>query len=321
MSRRRITLLLSALATMALSVGVAHATTGSTIGFPQPKVYVPFEQGSAFEGRYVVSGIGRGAGVRSAEMKIEFEEDSSPAFLVGISEFYLYNSVGQTEIGLFSLYPFKPLPNGKGVTVDILKQGLGGYGQLTPAGELTLFTPHSEETIKGELKLHGGGPYPIVLKRLADDQTTHGNPPAAKQLAENAKPSNPNWGAEPSEYEGEYELTNPAPDPTKGAGTLAAVISVAQGLGVKGTTVTGGSMKVAGNPATADVTVETGAESQSFTLTDLAWEGDLRVATAHRGDASGPVVGRFEGTASQDVIKGTLDSGHSIYQLSFQRQG
>ena len=321
MRRRRLVLVLVALATMALSVGVARATTGSTIGFPQPKVYVPFQKGSAFEGGYVVSAIGRGAGVRSAEMKIEFEEDSSPAFLVGISQFYLYNSVGQTEIGLFSLYPFKPLAGEKGVSVDILKEGLGGYGQLNPAGELTLFTPHNENTIKGELSLHGGGPWPIVLRRLDEDKATPGNPPAAKQLAESGEPSNPGWGVEASEYDGEYKLTNPAPDPTKGAGTLAAVIGVAQGLGVKGTTITGGSMKVDGNPATAEVVVKTGSESQAFTLTDLAWQGDLRVAQVHRGKANGPAVGKFEGTGSQDAVKGTLEAGHSIYSLDFKREG
>jgi hypothetical protein len=32
--------------------------------------------------------VGSGAGIRSGEMKFEFEEGSSPQFLVGISEFY-----------------------------------------------------------------------------------------------------------------------------------------------------------------------------------------------------------------------------------------
>ena len=114
---------------------------------------------------------------------------------------------------------------------------------------------------------------------------------------------------------------NAAEDPTAKAGTLGAVIGVAQGLGVKQTVVTGGSMKVEGKPATAEVTVDTGGESRAFTLTNLAWEGDVRVGQVHTEGANGPAVGRFEGTERNGVIKGSLDAGHSLYQLTFKHEG
>ena len=75
-------------------------------------------------------------------------------------------------------------------------------------------------------------------------------------------------------------------------------------------------MKVEGNPATAEVTVKTGGEPQTFTLTDLAWEGDLRVAQVHDEGPNSPPVGRFEGTGGQGEVKGTLVSGHSVYKLN-----
>lgn len=155
---------------------------------------------------------------------------------------------------------------------------------------------------------------------MADDESTNGHPPAAKQLPE-VEPTNSGWGAEASEYDGEYELTNAAEDPTAKAGTLGPVIGVAQGLGVKGAVVSGGSMKVGGNPPIAEVTVETGGESRTFTLTKLAWEGDKRVAQVHDEGPSSPPVGRFEGTGGQGEIKGSLVSGHSVYKVEFKLKG
>jgi hypothetical protein len=133
-----------------------------------------------------------------------------------------------------------------------------------------------------------------------------------------AEPTNPGWGANASEYEGEYELTNAAEDPTAKAGTLGAVIGVAQGLGVNGAVVTGGSMTVEGNPAIAEVKVQTGTSERDFTLTDLAWEGDKRTAQVHNEGAGSPPVGRFEGTGGKGVVKGSLVSGHSLYKVEFQ---
>jgi hypothetical protein len=320
MRRLKLVLVLGGMIALPASVGVAWATTGATTGYPQPKVVVPATVSGPFENRYVLTAVGSGAGIRSGEMKFEFEEGSSPEFLVGISEFYSYSPDGSIETGLFTFYPFTEIPGGKGLKAPALKVGASAtYGQVTPDGELRMFTPHGDR-VKGEIRLHGDGPWPVEFRILGEDESTGGHPPVAKQLPE-AEPTNPGWGAEASEYDGEYELTNGAPDPTEKAGTLGAVIGVAQGLGVKGAVVSGGSMKVAGNPPTAEVTVQTGGQSRTFTLTKLAWEGDKRTAQVHDEGPNSPPVGRFEGTGGQGEVKGTLVSGHTVYKLEFKLKG
>jgi hypothetical protein len=310
-------IVLGGLLALLTSVGAAWATTGATTGYPQPKVVVPSNVSAPYENRYVLTAVGSGAGIRSGEMKFEFEEGSSPQFLVGISEFYSYSPDGSIETGLFTFYPFTELPGGKGVAAPVLKVGASAsYGQVTPDGELQLYKIEGDK-VKGQIRLHGDGPWPVEFRILADNESTGGSPPAAKQLRE-ANPTNPGWGAEGSEYDGEYELTNAASDPTAAAGTLAAVIGVAQGLGVKGAVVSGGSMKVAGNPATAEVEVKTGGETRNFTLTDLAWAGDKRTAQVHDEGADSPPVGRFEGTGGDGEVKGSLVSGHSVYKVEFK---
>src|SRR6202012_4539797 len=164
-----------------------------------------------------------------------------------------------------------------------------------------------------------GGPWRVEFRILGENESTGGHPPAAKQLPE-AEPNNPGWGAEASEYDGEYELTNGAANPTEKAGTLGAGIGGAQGLGTKGAVVSGGSMTVkgSGKPATAEVTVETGGSSRHFTLTKLAWAGDKRVAQVHEGGPTSPPVGRLEGTGGQGELKGRLIDGHSVYEVEFK---
>src|ERR1700753_3211672 len=310
MRRLKLVLVLGGLLALLTSVGVAMATTGATTGYPQPKVVVPTSVSAPYEQRYVLTAVGSGAGIRSGEMKFEFEEGSSPQFLVGISEFYAYNPDGQIETALFTFYPFTELPGGKGLKAPVLKVGASAsYGQVTPDGELQLFKIEGDR-VKGQMRLHGNGPWPVEFRILAENETTGGHPPAAKQLPE-SEPNNPGWGAEASEYVGEYKLTNAAEDPTEKDRTLGAVIGVAQGLGTKGAVVSGGSMKVSGNPATAEVTVETGGSTRHFYLTKLAWAGDKRTAQVHDEGPTGPPVGRFEGTGSQGEVKGRLIDGHS----------
>ena len=96
------------------------------------------------------------------------------------------------------------------------------------------------------------------------------------------------------------------------------MIGVAQGLGVNGAVVSAGSMTVSGNPAVAEVKLQTGASERDFTLTDLAWEGDKRTAQVHNEGAESPPVGRFEGTGGKGVVKGSLVSGHSLYKVEFK---
>jgi hypothetical protein len=299
------------------SVGVAMATTGATTGYPQPKVVVPATVSTPFENRYVLTAVGSGAGIRSGEMKFEFEEGSSPEFLVGISQFYVYSPTGEIETALFTFYPFTELPGHKGLKATALKVGAAAsYGQVTPDGELRLENPVGDK-VKGEIRLHGDGPWPVEFRILGEDQSTGGHPPVAKQIPE-AEPTNPGWGADASEYEGEYELTNGAEDPTAKAATLGAVIGVAQGLGVNGAVVSGGSMTVSGNPATAEVELQTGQEKRHFTLTDLAWQGDKRTAQVHDEGAESAPVGRFEGTGGDGEVKGSLVSGHTLYKVEFK---
>jgi len=320
MNRLRLILVTGGVIALLGSVGVAQATTGATTGYPQPKVVVPSSVSSPYENRYVLTAAGSGAGIRSGEMKFEFEEGSSPEFLVGISEFYSYSPDGSIETGLFTFYPFEELPDGRGLKAPALKVGASAsYGQVTPDGELQLFKIEGDR-VKGRIRLHGDGPWPVEFRILSETESTGGNPPAARQLPE-AEPHDPGWGAEASEYEGSYELTNAAPNPSEKAGTLGAVIGVAQGLGVKGAVVSGGSMTVSGSPATADVTLETGKETRQFTLTKLAWEGDERTAQVHDEGPGSPPVGRFEGTGGQGEVKGSLVSGHSVYKVEFKLEG
>jgi hypothetical protein len=317
MRRLKLVIALGGALALLVSVGVAWATTGATTGYPQPPHPVPVQKQAPFENRYVLTAVGSGAGIRSGEMKFEFEEGSSPQFLVGISQFYTYGPTGEIETGLFTFYPPKELKNDKGVGFTVLKVGASAqYGQLTEDGELRLFNPQGE-TVKGDLRLHGGGPWPVEFKILDEDERYTASPPAARQIHE-AEPNNPGWGGEPSEYVGEYELTNGAEDPTAKAGTLGAVIGVSQGLGVKGAVVSEGSMTVKGNPAVATVKLETGDTGRTFTLTKLAWQGDQRVAQVHNEGPGSPPVGRFEGTGGQGEVKGDLVSGHSVYKVEFK---
>jgi hypothetical protein len=316
---RRLKLIVACTGVLALltGVGVAWATTGATTGYPQPKVVVPAQKQVPFENRYVLTAVGSGAGIRSGEMKFEFEEGSSPQFLVGISQFYTYGPTGEIETGLFTFYPPRELANDKGLGFTVLKVGASAqYGQLTEDGELQLFNPEGE-VVKGQLRMHGGGPWPVEFKVLDEDERYTASPPAARQIQE-SEPSKPGWGGEASEYEGEYELTNGAEDPTAKAGTLGAAIGVAQGLGVKGAVVSSGSMKVSGDPAVATVKLETGGTERTFTLTKLAWQGDARVAQVHDEGPDSPPVGRFEGTGGQGEVKGDLVSGHSVYKVEFK---
>jgi hypothetical protein len=317
MRRLKLVVVLAGVIALLASVGVAWATTGATTGYPQPKTDVPVQKQAPFENRYVLTAVGSGASIRSGEMKFEFEEGSSPQFLVGISQFYSYGPTGEIETGLFTFYPPKELANGKGIGFTALKVGASAqYGQVTPDGELQLFNPEGD-VVKGQLRLHGGGPWPVEFKVLGDAERYTASPPAAKQIHE-AEPNNPGWGGEASEYLGEYELTNGGNDPTEKAGTLGAVIGVAQGLGVNGALVSSGSMTVAGNPAVATVELETGGTNRTFTLTKLAWQGDQRVAQVHDEGPNGPPVGRFEGTGGQGEVKGDLVSGHSVYKVEFK---
>jgi hypothetical protein len=318
--RLKLIAVLAGVLALLVSVGVAWATTGATTGYPQPKDVVPVAKQAPFENRYVLTAVGSGASIRSGEMKFEFEEGSSPQFLVGISQFYSYGPTGEIETGLFTFYPPKELPNGKGLGFTALKVGASAqYGQVTPDGELQLFTPEGER-VKGQLRLHGGGPWPVEFKVLGEEARYTASPPAAKQIHE-AEPNNPGWGGEASEYLGEYELINAGNDPTAKAGTLGPVIGVAQGLGVGGTVVSGGSMTVEGKPAVATVELETGGTTRTFTLTDLAWQGDQRVAQVHAEGPESPVVGHFEGTGGQGEVKGDLVAGHSVYKVQFQLKG
>jgi hypothetical protein len=317
MSAKRLAPLLVLLALAAGAVGVARATTGDTTGFPTPKVVVPAATSEPFEGRYLVTAVGKGAAVRSGEMKVELSDNSEgPPFLVGGLQLYEYNSAGRLEIGLFSLYPFTEA--GGGVAAPLLSQGIG----QTTLGRLELLTPRSETELKGEISLHGAGPFPIVFERIGEQQSVNGSPPPARQLKETSEePEAPGWGASAAEYEGEYAITDAAPDPATEAAILGPVIVAAQGFAPGGVPVSGGTMTVAGGSSpSAEVTLEIGGATRTYHLTDLAWRGDQRVAKVHGESAAGPVVGSFEGRQAGETLKGTLEAEGARYDLSFARR-
>jgi hypothetical protein len=318
MSVRRLAPLVVLLALAAGAVGVARATTGNTTGFAPPQVVVPASTAAPFEGRYILTAVGKGANVRSGEMKVEFSENTSgPRFLVGGVQLYEYNPAGQLEIGLFSLYPFTEAPGG--LAAPLLSQGVG----QTTLGQLKLLTPRGASELKGELTRHQSGPFPVVFRRVDQSHAVNGSPPPAKQLTEvSEQPTAPGWGASSAEYEGEYELTDPVSDPASEAAVLAPVILVAQGFGPGGLPLSGGRMTVTGGGSpSAEVTLEVGGETLTYYLTDLAWRGDQRVAKVHSGSPSGPVVGSFEGRQAGETLKGTLEAEGSRYDLSFARRG
>lgn len=316
MSARRFAPLLVLLVLTAGAVGIARATTGNTTGFPPPKVIVPAATADPFEGRYLLTEVGKGANVRSGEMKVELSDNSEgPAFLVGGLQLYEYNSAGRLEIGLFSLYPFAEATGG--VAAPLLSQGVG----QTTLGRIKLLSPSNATELKGELTLHSSGPFPIVFKRLSEDHAINGSPPPAKQLKETSEePEAPGWGASAAEYEGEYELTDTAPDPASEAAILAPVIVVAQRFGAEGVPVSGGTMTAtAGDSPSAELSLEAGGETSTYYLTDLAWRGDQRVAQVHSGSISGPIVGGFEGRQAGGSLKGTLEAEGARYDLAFER--
>jgi hypothetical protein len=320
MKRRLSIAAISLLALLSFS-GIASATTGSINGLPQPNVYVPFGDAAPFEGRFELTEVGRGASLRSGEMKIEFPATSSPKFLAGYAAFYEYNSLGQTETGLFALYPFRSAKGG--VSALVRNQGLNGHlGETLKVGKLLLFEPTDQATLKGELEFHGGT-YQVVFKRLPDNSAVAAKLKPAKQVTEQkAEPTPGGWGPDPAAWEGSYELTNPAPDPTAEAGVLGPVIGVAQGLGTIGTTLSEGSMEVTGGSApSAEVSLDTGAAKRTYFLSSLGYLGNQRVAKVHEGSPTGRNVGNFEGRQKGDTITGSLEAGESSYKVEFQRQG
>src|SRR6201994_504641 len=119
MKRAKLIIILGAVLALLTSVGIAMATTGATTGYPQPKVVVPSYISTPFEQRYVLTAVGSGAGIRSGEMKFEFEDGSSPEFLVGISGFSSYTPAGAVQTALFTFYPFTELAGGKGLRAPV----------------------------------------------------------------------------------------------------------------------------------------------------------------------------------------------------------
>jgi hypothetical protein len=283
-------------------------------------VTVPATTAEPFTGRYIFESIGRDADIRSGELKIDFSESSTPQFLVGAVELYQYNSNGQVETGLFALYPFRQVRGG--ISAVFLSQGL----ETNPVGSMRLDTPKNEEKVTGQLVLNGGGPYPFVLRRLSEAEETGGNPPPAKQLVETGQkaPTDPGWGPKPSAYAGTYELSNPQPDLSSGAGVLGPLLRNIETLGGTGAAPSSGTLKVeapsAGEEATAELDVEAIGKRTKYHLTDLKWLGARRVAKVHEGSASAPVVGTFEGTAQADELTGILEGKGTKLDLSFRRE-
>jgi hypothetical protein len=323
MRRAHLTGLLAALVLCLGLIGVARATTGAVIGFPAPKFKVPISVSEEYEGRYLLTGVGRGANIRDGEMKIEIsgvDEEGEHAgekkaiFPVGAMEISEYNPTGHTEIALFSIYPFRQTHGA--LVGTILSQGLRFKG----VGRIELRTP-GDGGMTGRIWLHEAGPYPVEFTDLGENEHLETARPEAKQLNEGpGGPTTSGWGASAAEYEGEYELADAAPDATAEAALLGPVIRIAEGVGSAGTSISGGTMVVTGGGSpSAVMTIEAGGEKKVLHLTGLAWQGDLRVAKV-AGEAGAAASGEFRGTSSSPgELIGTVSDGRVHYKVKFTK--
>lgn len=314
--RKGTALLMTAL-TLALGGGVAKATTGALELVHPPRVIVPFARATQFQGRFVLRQVGAGADIRSGGMKIEFSPGSAPQYLIGAAQFYQYNAAGHVETALFTLFPFRETPTG--VTATLLKKGVGGPDRTPPQGTIELEKP-ADGRMEGTIEIHGGGPYPVVFSELAPDDEGYSHSPPARQLHE-VPHAEAGWSADPAASQGEYDLLDPAPDGSAGAGTLASVVSLTQHLGRAGTEPTGGDLAVLrGDPPIAEVNLELGSLERTYYLTDLSRSGERRLATVRGGSPSGPKVGRFVGAMRADVLKGALTADGTRYPVAFRKE-
>jgi hypothetical protein len=322
MRRARLTGLLAIVVCLG-TIGVARATTGAVIGFPAPKFKVPIPVSEEFEGRYLMTGVGRGANIRDGEMKIEIsgvdeegehQGEHKAIFPVGAMEISEYNPTGHTEIALYSIYPFR---QAHGALVGtILSQGLRFKG----VGRIELQPPQGNG-LTGRIWLHESGPYPLEFTDLGENEDLEAKRPEARQLSEGpGGPTASGWGASAAEYEGEYKLADAASDPTVEAALLGPVIRIAEGVGSTGTSISGGTMVVTGgDDPGAVLTIEAGGEKKVLRLTGLAWEGDLRVAKVVGGSgAAGPGEFRGDSTAPGELT-GTVSDGRVHYKVKFRR--
>jgi hypothetical protein len=323
MRRARLTALVAALVLCLGTIGVARATTGAVIGFPAPKFKVPISVSEEYEGRYLLSAVGRGANIRDGEMKIEIsgvDEEGEHAgekkaiFPVGAMEISEYNPTGHTEIALYSIYPFR---QAHGALVGtILSQGLRFKG----VGRIEL-QPPGEGGMKGQIWLHESGPYPLEFTYLGENEHLEAQRPEAKQLSEGpGGPTASGWGASADEYEGEYELADATADATVEAALLGPVIRIAEGVGSSGSSINGGTMEVTGGHAPGAVlTLEVGGEKKVLHLTGLAWQGDLRVAKVV-GVSGAAEPGEFHAiSTAPGELAGTVSDGRVHYKVKFRR--
>jgi hypothetical protein len=297
----------------------AGATTGALELVHPPRVVVPYARAAQFEGRFVLRQVGSGADIRSGGMKIEFSPGEVPLFLVGAAQFYQYDSAGRIETALYTLFPFRETPSG--VTVTLLKKGLGDATRTAPLGTLELEKPTVDGRMEGKLELHGGGPYQVVFEQLAEDEAGYDHSPPAGQLREAAAGREPGWSADPAVSEGEYELADPARDPSAEAGTLGPLVALTQSLGPDGSAPTGGDLAVLrGEAPIGEVNLEFGTLTLTYYLTDLSRRGDRKLAIVRDQSPEGPEVGRFTGTQDAEALKGTLAAGGARYRLSFEKE-
>lgn len=301
------------------SAGVAGATTGALELVHPPRVIVPYSRAVKFEGRFVLEQIGQGADVRSGGMKIEFAQGSVPMYLVGAAQFYQYNAEGQIETALFTLFPFRETPHG--VTAQLLKKGLGDATRTPPLGTIELDKPTGDGRMEGELELHGGGPYPVVFKKLGEDESGYDHSPPARQVHEAAAGLEPGWSGDPTISTGEYNLVHPAADASSTAGSLGPLVALTQHLGPHGSEPTGGNLAVLrGEEPIGELSLDFGTFTRTWYLTDLSRRGARKVAIVRDGGPEGPRAGNFAATQGARYLTGTLTTGDAHYAFSFAKE-
>jgi hypothetical protein len=313
MGRRGGAVVLAVVGSAVASVGLAHATTGSTNGFPQPKVHVAERLTDPFVGRYVLAEVGRSARIRNGELKLDYSESSSPEFLVGAVQFFGYDEDGRQSLSLDALYPFT-WSHGR-LRATVVSQGL----TQVPLGRVSLKPPTAPDEVTGRLTLDGAT-FPITLRRLANGETVGSDPPPARRIADRPapEPNRPGWGPDGSAFAGRYELTNGAPDPSASAAVLAPLVRAVQSFGGTGPSPSAGDLEVTAAPAGL-LKLDTLGTASTLALTDLKWLGRRRTAVVHDTSPSGAVVGRFSGTAEGDRLSGTLVLDGESTPVRFRR--
>ena len=333
--------LAGALTTVALSAGVAGATTGPGYLIKPPKDRISLKILKTYTGRYVTSSIAPAAKIRSSELYIGVAESGYGAG--GIS-LYSYNAAGTLQTFAGTLYNFHAV--GPRVEADIV--GAGGQPVL---GHLFISHKGSSRNLVGEIQppsssgryaiayrfAHSGGPLPGQANAPTPGPPNSGTV-SGKALGSNTSPNAAapksvfGWGPT-GRFLGRYHVTpGPAassPTPTPAAGIFTVALSAAAKLSATAQRPTGGQLslfmrtvkKTLPPEPSGILSLQTPSASSVVYLTMLKSAGTGRTAEVHGGSFLGPQIGAFSGaSAMAGSLSGKLTaSGIGTFALRFTR--